>query len=74
MAKVKTQYICQNCGYNSPRYLGRCPNCGQWNTLVEARDGKCAKHDAAFVDLTESLPNRSVKDIDAQKRRASRLS
>ncbi|WP_035189921.1 DNA repair protein RadA [Ligilactobacillus equi] len=35
MAKVKTQYVCQNCGYNSPRYLGRCPNCGNWNTLVE---------------------------------------
>ena len=35
MAKVKTQYVCQNCGYNSPRYLGRCPNCGEWNTLVE---------------------------------------
>lgn len=35
MAKVRTQYVCQNCGYNSPRYLGRCPNCGEWNTLVE---------------------------------------
>lgn len=35
MAKVKTQYVCQNCGYISPRYLGRCPNCNQWNTLVE---------------------------------------
>lgn len=35
MAKVRTQYVCQNCGYNSPRYLGRCPNCGEWNTFVE---------------------------------------
>lgn len=35
MAKVKTQYVCQNCGYISPRYLGRCPNCNEWNTLVE---------------------------------------
>lgn len=35
MAKVRTQYVCQNCGYSSPRYLGRCPNCGQWNSLVE---------------------------------------
>lgn len=37
MAKVKTQYVCQNCGYISPRYLGRCPNCGEWNTLVEEK-------------------------------------
>lgn len=35
MAKVKTQYVCQNCGYISPRYLGKCPNCGAWNQFVE---------------------------------------
>ncbi|MBO1307760.1 DNA repair protein RadA [Enterococcus sp. 669A] len=33
--KAKTQFICQECGYVSPKYLGRCPNCGRWNTLVE---------------------------------------
>ena len=37
MAKVKTQFVCQNCGYGSPRFLGRCPNCGEWNTLVEEK-------------------------------------
>lgn len=35
MAKVKTRYVCQNCSYISPRMLGRCPNCGAWNQLVE---------------------------------------
>ncbi|WP_337040584.1 DNA repair protein RadA [Emticicia sp. 17c] len=35
MAKVKTAYFCQNCGYNSPKWLGRCPSCGEWNTLIE---------------------------------------
>ena len=35
MVKVKTRYVCQNCGYISPRMLGRCPNCGAWNQLVE---------------------------------------
>lgn len=33
--KAKTQFICQECGYVSPKYLGRCPNCGRWNTMVE---------------------------------------
>lgn len=33
--KAKTQFLCQSCGYVSPKYLGRCPNCGEWNTLVE---------------------------------------
>lgn len=35
MAKPRTTYACQNCDYSSPRYLGRCPNCGEWNTMVE---------------------------------------
>ena len=42
MAKVKTRYVCQNCGYVSPRYLGRCPNCSEWNTLVEEVEQKSA--------------------------------
>lgn len=33
--KKKNEFVCQNCGYISPKYLGRCPNCGEWNTLVE---------------------------------------
>lgn len=35
MAKSKTQYVCQNCGQSYPRWTGQCPNCSQWNTLVE---------------------------------------
>jgi DNA repair protein RadA len=37
LAKVKTQFLCSECGYVSPKFLGRCPNCGRWNTLVEER-------------------------------------
>lgn len=33
--KVKTQYICQSCGYRSPRWAGKCPECDSWNTLTE---------------------------------------
>ena len=35
MAKAKTAYFCQECGYNSPKWVGRCPSCGEWNTLVQ---------------------------------------
>lgn len=35
MAKIKTLYFCQNCGHESPKWLGRCPACQQWNTFVE---------------------------------------
>jgi DNA repair protein RadA/Sms len=35
MAKTRTKYVCTNCGRQTPRYMGRCPNCGEYNTMVE---------------------------------------
>ncbi len=35
MAKAKTIYSCQKCGYQSPKWLGRCPDCQSWNSLIE---------------------------------------
>jgi DNA repair protein RadA/Sms len=35
MAKKKTKFMCQSCGYESAKWMGRCPGCGQWNTMVE---------------------------------------
>lgn len=35
MAKTRTQFVCQQCGSTSPKWMGRCPDCGEWNTLVE---------------------------------------
>ena len=37
MAKVKTIFACQSCGYQSPKWLGKCPDCNQWNTFAEER-------------------------------------
>lgn len=36
-SKTKTAYVCSNCGYDSPKWLGKCPGCGEWNTFVEER-------------------------------------
>src|SRR6266498_4283759 len=35
MSKIKTAFFCQNCGYESVKWLGQCPSCDQWNTFVE---------------------------------------
>ncbi|MEP6676703.1 MAG: DNA repair protein RadA [Ferruginibacter sp.] len=35
MSKTKTSFFCQNCGYESAKWLGKCPSCSQWNTFVE---------------------------------------
>lgn len=35
MAKLKSAYFCQNCGYETPKWLGKCPSCNEWNSFVE---------------------------------------
>ena len=35
MAKKKTKFMCNSCGYESAKWMGRCPGCGEWNTMVE---------------------------------------
>ncbi|MEI7906247.1 MAG: hypothetical protein WCI84_02705, partial [Bacteroidota bacterium] len=35
MSKQSSKYVCQLCGYVSPRWTGKCPNCNEWNTFVE---------------------------------------
>lgn len=38
MAKKKTKFVCQECGYESVKWMGKCPGCHQWNTLLEERE------------------------------------
>jgi DNA repair protein RadA/Sms len=48
MAKVKTAYFCQVCGNESAKWTGKCPSCGQWNTMVEEliqKDNKKTSND-----------------------------
>jgi len=40
MAKDKLMYVCDNCGQESAKWIGKCPSCGQWNTFKEFRVGK----------------------------------
>ncbi len=67
MAKVRTQYVCQNCGYNSPRYLGRCPNCGEWNSLVEEQvEANSAPTKKATTTLTGLVAKpQKINEIDS---------
>lgn len=51
MAKIKTKYVCQSCGYENPKWLGKCPECMKWNTFVEEIEDKSSKgnHREIFV-------------------------
>jgi DNA repair protein RadA/Sms len=35
MSKIKTAFFCSNCGYESAKWLGKCPGCSEWNTFTE---------------------------------------
>ncbi len=43
MAKAKTLFVCQTCGHESPRWLGKCPECGEWNSFVEEKKASAVK-------------------------------
>ena len=57
MAKVpKLIYVCQSCGYQTPKWLGRCPDCGQWNSLVEELSESTIQKAVAFsMDDPQSI-------------------
>ena len=56
MAKVKTKYVCQECGYETSKWLGRCPECSKWNTLVEEVEQKGLSKEVFIIDKSSSRP------------------
>jgi len=67
MAKEKTVYTCSECGGTSPRWLGRCPHCEAWNTLVEgvAEPAAGAGPRHRFASLAKTAPVTVLADIEA---------
>lgn len=73
MAKIKTTYYCQNCGAQSPKWLGKCPSCNEWNTFVEEviqkptsnekfyTEGKVKKARPQRIDQVEALSKTRYK-------------
>lgn len=69
MAKVKKAYFCKNCGFEAPKWLGRCPSCGEWNSFTEeiiARESGAVA--ASIANVPTSRPQR-VADIKQSDRR-----
>ncbi len=58
MAKTKSVYICQNCGADSPKWIGKCPSCGEWNTYVEEIVSKdnSPKINLGGLEITKQKP------------------
>lgn len=56
MAKIKTKYVCQECGYETSKWLGKCPECTKWNIFVEEIEQKVNKKEVFMIDKSSSRP------------------
>src|SRR6187402_3846960 len=66
MSKIKTAFFCTNCGYESPKWTGKCPSCEQWNTFVEeviTKDNKLAESDWKKI----SVDKKEVRTLSLQE-------
>ncbi|MEO7983429.1 MAG: DNA repair protein RadA [Bacteroidota bacterium] len=64
MSKIKTSFFCQNCGYESVKWVGQCPSCGQWNTFVEELTQKeNSKNNNGWKDYSRNPADNDEKRI-----------
>jgi DNA repair protein RadA/Sms len=68
MAKAKTQFVCQSCGYQAPKWLGKCPGCQGWNSFVEERviDEKGPERD--LPGMERETPPVPITEITAEEK------
>lgn len=70
MPKAKTHFVCQACGYQAPKWLGRCPGCQDWNTFVEERvvEERVPERDLLGFE-TEAIPTPITEVVSEEKER-----
>ena len=71
MAKDKIAYVCDNCGQESSKWIGRCPSCGQWNTFKEIRiaasqNNLVARNTRTSIDSTNNAKPLRLKEISSK--------
>ncbi|NYT69535.1 DNA repair protein RadA [Pusillimonas noertemannii] len=65
MAKAKTTFVCSECGGTCPKWEGKCPHCGEWNTLTETVAAPAQQH--RFAPLAGASPVRNLAEIEARE-------
>lgn len=65
--KVKTHFECQACGYISPKYLGRCPNCGTWNEMIEVKSQETDDHRSRVSLSGKQAQPKKLSDVTTSK-------
>lgn len=67
MAKVRSAFFCQNCGYEAPKWLGKCPSCNEWNTFVEEVIEKSGPQVVAFSRSAKTARPQVLQEIQPQE-------
>ena len=63
MAKDKTAYVCTECGYDSPKWMGKCPSCGAWDSLKEVKLGTATQRPTVNVHWSTDSEGGTVKRL-----------
>ncbi|MGC6434471.1 MAG: DNA repair protein RadA, partial [Crocinitomicaceae bacterium] len=67
MSKIKTAFFCKNCGHEAPKWLGKCPSCGEWNTFVEElKDSSPKSSIVAFSTSSKKAEPQTLQEIQSQ--------
>jgi DNA repair protein RadA/Sms len=66
MTKSRTFYVCQSCGFQSLKWLGKCPSCGEWDSLTEEIVSDTPKAKKAVPSLGTDEPPRPISDIKTE--------
>lgn len=66
-SKLRSSYVCQQCGYHSPSFLGKCPECGTWNSLVETIEEGNRGQATGYSGKGKRAEIINLKDVEKQK-------
>lgn len=67
MAKTKINYVCTQCGAIQPKWMGKCPDCGSWNTLVENVEAPVSRFASSTVPQTAKSTVQKLEQIDSSE-------
>ncbi len=70
--KLRTSYVCQQCGYDTPEWYGKCPSCGEWNSLVEMKESR-GPNSSSISKSSRAMPIAPQKLSDVKHIEKNRL-
>ncbi len=61
--KLRSSFVCQQCGYETPQWYGKCPNCGEWNSLVETVKEEIKSQNLKVKNLSQNSKPLKLSDV-----------